>query len=67
MTLYDMYCAPDPSALSATYAFVTATEVLEHLPSPAETLDTIWSCIARGGVLRILSRSDTDSTMIPDA
>jgi len=60
MTLYDVHYAPDPGALSATYAFVTATEVLEHLLTPSETLGAIWSCVARGGLLGVMTQLRPD-------
>jgi len=60
MAIYDPFFAPDESALARTYDFVTATEVVEHLHSPGRTLPTMWSCVAPGGYLAIMTQMVID-------
>jgi SAM-dependent methyltransferase len=55
VALYDIFYAPDAAALARTYDFVTASEVVEHLRRPAETLDLVWSLVAPGGLLGVMT------------
>ncbi|MCA1797814.1 MAG: class I SAM-dependent methyltransferase [Geobacteraceae bacterium] len=55
MQVYDPYYAPDTSVLHESYPFVTCTEVLEHLHHPASTLEKLWSLVAPGGLLGIMT------------
>lgn len=54
--LYDPVYAPDTTVLDHTYDFVTATEVIEHLRTPAETLDRMWALVRPGGWLGMLTQ-----------
>ncbi len=56
VALYDPFYAPDPSALARTYDFVTATEVLEHLHRPAETLDRLFALVRPDGWLGVMTQ-----------
>ena len=56
VALYDPFYAPDRSALGRTYDFVTATEVLEHLHRPAETLDLLFGLLKPGGWLGVMTK-----------
>jgi SAM-dependent methyltransferase len=56
MALYDSFYAPDKSALAKEYDFVTATEVVEHLRNPAQSLDRMWRCVKPGGYLGIMTK-----------
>jgi SAM-dependent methyltransferase len=56
VALYDPFYAPDASALARTYDFVTATEVLEHLHRPAETLDRLFGLLRPGGWLGVMTQ-----------
>ena len=40
--------------------FITATEVVEHLQTPAATLDRLWACLAPGGLLAIMTQLRPD-------
>lgn len=51
MTDYDPYFAPDAAALSRSYDFVVATEVLEHLRRPADDLARLDGLLKPGGIL----------------
>ncbi len=54
--MYDPIYQPDPQVLQPEqYAAVTATEVVEHLRHPLETLDRMWQLLLPGGVLVLMS------------
>ena len=57
---YDPFYAPDPRVLEGQYEFITATEVLEHLHQPAETLDLLDSILRPGGYLGVMTEFLTD-------
>ena len=59
-TIYDPFYAPDRSVLDCAYDFVTATEVVEHLHHPARDLERLWSCVAPGGVLGLMTKMALD-------
>ena len=54
------YYAPDKSVLSATYDFITLSEVAEHLARPGEELDNLWASLAPGGWLGIMTKRVRD-------
>jgi len=56
MAIYDPFYAPDLSVLETQYAFVTATEVAEHLHHPGRDLNKLWSCLKPGGTLGIMTK-----------
>jgi len=56
MEIYDPRYAADESVLEIEYDFVTATEVVEHLRSPKQTLDGMWQRVKPGGYLGIMSK-----------
>lgn len=56
VALFDKFYAPAQSVLDATYDFVTATEVVEHLREPAAELDVIWGCVKAGGWLGLMTQ-----------
>ena len=60
MRLFDVYYANDPAVFDATYDFITASEVVEHLSNPAVELDRLWSCLKRGGLLGVMTKRVTD-------
>ena len=60
VALYDPYYAPDKSVLSATYDFITLSEVAEHLARPGEELDNLWASLAPGGWLGIMTKRVRD-------
>ncbi len=60
MSLFDLFYAPDQSALTAQYDFITASEVVEHLHDPAQELDLLWSLLKPGGWLGIMTKLALD-------
>jgi len=56
MALYDIFYAPDRAVLEKRYAFITATEVVEHLSSPGEVLDELWRLLEPKGWLGIMTK-----------
>lgn len=56
MSIYDVYYAPDASVLDKAYEFVSATEVVEHLYTPRETLDKLWECVKPGGLMGVMTQ-----------
>lgn len=62
VALFDPYYAPDVTILEATYAFITASEVVEHLREPGRELDRLWDALQPGGLLGILTQPIIDQT-----
>jgi len=60
MSLYDPFYATDRSVLKNQYDFITATEVVEHLHSPAFELNLLWSLLKPGGWLGIMTKLALD-------
>ncbi len=56
MSIYDPFFAADKSVLEIEYNFVTATEVVEHLQRPKQSLNRMWKCVKPGGYLGIMSQ-----------
>ncbi|MDD2558709.1 MAG: class I SAM-dependent methyltransferase [Desulfuromonadaceae bacterium] len=59
--IYDPYYAPARGVLEQSYDFVTCSEVIEHIYTPAESLDKLWGSIMPGGLLGIMT------SMVPEA
>ncbi|MFA5495920.1 MAG: class I SAM-dependent methyltransferase [Porticoccaceae bacterium] len=55
VALYDAYYRQDPGALDASYDFITATEVAEHLSAPGAVFDLLWSKLRPGGWLALMT------------
>lgn len=62
---WDPHFAPDEAPLRRTYAFVTCTEVAEHLRAPGETFDSMARLVAPGGVLGVLTSVLEDDASFP--
>lgn len=62
---YDPYFAPDEAALRETYAFVTCTEVVEHLARPGEVFARLDALLEPGGVLGVLTGVLEDDAAFP--
>ena len=60
VTLYDPYYAPDRSVLTARYDFITLSEVVEHMAEPGNGLDRLWTGLAPGGWLGIMTKRVRD-------
>lgn len=56
IALYDLYYYPDTAVFSASYDFICATEVIEHLGQPRRELDRLWQLLTRGGTLAIMTK-----------
>jgi len=56
VALYDPFYAPDTSVLTGQYDFICATEVVEHLHRPRRELPRLWSLLAPGGWLGIMTK-----------
>lgn len=56
MWVYDPYYAPETSALSVPYDFITLSEVAEHLAHPLVELERLWNLLKSGGVLGIMTK-----------
>ena len=54
--LYDVFYAPDPAVWSRRYDFITLSEVIEHLHHPRVELNRLFSVLAPGGYLAIMTR-----------
>ena len=60
VALHDPFYHPNPTALQATYDFITATEVLEHLHHPQRDLKAIWNCLRQSGWLGLMTKRARD-------
>ena len=60
MALYDLYYANNPAALERQYDFITSTEVIEHLAHPGAELQRLWSLLAPGGYLGLMTKQVKD-------
>jgi SAM-dependent methyltransferase len=54
--VYDPFYAADESVLMQQYDFICATEVVEHLHHPAAELERLWSLLAPGGWLGVMTK-----------
>ncbi|RUR39160.1 class I SAM-dependent methyltransferase [Vreelandella populi] len=59
MAIYDVFYAPDTQVLTQPYAFITATEVLEHLAQPGKVLDQLLGLLLPGGYLGLMTKRVT--------
>lgn len=56
MAIYDLFFADDPAVFEQRYAFVTATEVFEHLFRPKQEIERLLSILNPRGVLGIMTK-----------
>ena len=56
MAIYDPCFAPDRTALSRQYTFVTGSEVVEHFEDPRASLDEMWALVKPGGFLGLMTK-----------
>lgn len=54
--LYDSFFVPDEAVFGASYDFICATEVVEHLHHPERELQRLWSLLQPGGWLGIMTK-----------
>lgn len=62
VALYDSIFVPQEDALAASYDFICATEVVEHLHHPGRELERLWSLLHPGGWLGIMTKLVRDRT-----
>ncbi|MGI9278787.1 MAG: class I SAM-dependent methyltransferase [Endozoicomonas sp.] len=62
MALYDPFFHPAEKALTQTYDFITATEVIEHIHQPDVWLPKLWNMIEPGGTLALMTKLVIDQT-----
>lgn len=60
VALYDPFFQPDRSVLSATYGFVTCTEVIEHFHQPAVEFRRFDALLESGGWLALMTSFQAD-------
>ena len=60
VALYDPFYANDSTALETTYDFITASEVVEHLPAPGIELERLWGLLRPGGTLGLMTKRARD-------
>jgi SAM-dependent methyltransferase len=65
--LYDPLYAPDPEVWRRRYDFITASEVIEHLHTPQQELARLFSVLAPGGYLAIMTRWVTNRSSFADS
>ena len=56
MAVFDRFYANDRSVFEGRYAFITATEVVEHLEHPGKELDRLWGLLEPGGYLGLMTQ-----------
>lgn len=55
MALYDKFYETDESVWQQSYDAITASEVVEHLSTPRQTLDHLWAHLKPEGILAIMT------------
>ncbi|MFC1595789.1 class I SAM-dependent methyltransferase [Candidatus Margulisiibacteriota bacterium] len=63
--IYDYFYAKNISIFENKYDFITATEVIEHLHKPKETLDKLWNMLKPGGALGLMTKLSTGMNDFP--
>jgi len=53
--LYDKFYAQNDAVFQNRYDFITATEVVEHLPNPLKDLEALVKILQKGGILAIMT------------
>ncbi len=56
VALYDSFYMPDEPVLHASYDFICATEVVEHLHHPGAVLQRLWTLLRPGGCLGVMTK-----------
>uniref|UniRef100_UPI004048BE5A class I SAM-dependent methyltransferase n=1 Tax=Vibrio anguillarum TaxID=55601 RepID=UPI004048BE5A len=56
MSLYDIFFHPDEKVLQATYDFMTATEVIEHLHKPHQVWQQWLNLVKPGGWIGLMTK-----------
>lgn len=61
VSLYDCFYFRNESVFDSQYDFVVATEVFEHLHKPYEEFSRLWSVLAVGGSLAVMTKLVIDA------
>jgi hypothetical protein len=61
VALYDLYYHPDRAVLERSYDFMTSTEVIEHLYTPAEVWQQWLNLVKKGGWIGIMTKMVIDA------
>jgi SAM-dependent methyltransferase len=56
VALYDSFYQPEETAVTGSYDFICATEVVEHLHFPGDELERLWSLLKPGSWLGIMTK-----------
>lgn len=56
VALYDHFFFNDPSVLQASYDFITASELVEHLHRPGDVLAMLWRLLPPQGYLAVMTK-----------
>ncbi len=62
MCVYDPFYQNHTDVLDASYQFITATEVVEHLHNPGAELARLWRMLEPGGYLGVMTKLVIDVT-----
>jgi SAM-dependent methyltransferase len=60
VAIFDSFYEPHLQVFEASYDFITASEVVEHLHYPRREFDRLWSCLRPGGILGIMTKRVLD-------
>ncbi len=64
--IYDKFYADNPQLLQQEYAFITASEVVEHLRQPRQELQRLYRLLKAGGTLGLMTKLVTDRAAFTD-
>jgi len=53
--IYDLHFSPEKVHIDKSYDLIVATEVLEHLKDPVETMEELSACLKKGGLLAVMT------------
>ena len=54
--LFDLFYYPNEEVFQRQYAFITATEVFEHLKNPLFEIQRLWGLLEPGGYLGVMTQ-----------
>lgn len=61
VSLYDVFYYPETSVLNQRFDAIVMTEVIEHLHTPANVIQSLWASLRVGGVLAIMTQRVIDA------
>ncbi len=66
VALYDPIFAPDETALTQSYDFITCTETAEHFHHPGREFERLEALLRPGGHLAVMTTFQTDDSRFAD-